>query len=295
MSGYGNTRLLQGRIQNRTKFRRGNHTIDFLPIDEDRGGGIYAESVALAHGGLYGVLVLRLDAGLQLGLVQVVLLTLLCGQAVERPELLIPSLLRTDLTLIGVKIVSHLPVGVTALRSQTVGIDGGVRGPGMNFGQGIVLVNEFHAVAIFLQNLRKQSLVHAGAERAFEIVVIYDYDLGVFVAADGAIADADFLYVLGIRILGEVELGHPHQSFAVFREQEVVVGFLFGAVHVNRKRVITGKVAGAKRTDGDFHRGGDGIVGTHLTLDAGHLIGRHRLRRTTQANQNEDKNRPPHK
>src|SRR5579863_9345184 len=97
-------------------------------------------------------------------------LSLLGSQLVELCELRVVVLLGSYFALIGMDIVSEIPISVATLPCQTVGVHGGVRGPGMNLHQWIILVHEFHPVAVFLEQLRKQRLVHSGAEGTLEIV-----------------------------------------------------------------------------------------------------------------------------
>src|SRR5881396_3938801 len=95
-------------------------------------------------------------------------------------------------------VVCEIPIGVVVLRRQAVCIYSGVDGPGMNFREWKVFIYEGDAVSIFLQQLRKQGLVHARAVGTFEIVVVYGYDLGIFVSARGAPGEVDFLHELGV-------------------------------------------------------------------------------------------------
>ena len=97
--------------------------------------------------------------------IQTMFLTLRHGDAIERGKLGVVTLFRIHFSLVGMDIVGEIPIGVLVLRRQAVGVHRGVGGPGMNLRQRKVLVDERHAVAIFLQQFGKQRLMHAGAER----------------------------------------------------------------------------------------------------------------------------------
>src|SRR5437879_8562824 len=113
-------------------------------------------------------------------------------------------------------VVCEIPIGVVVLRRQAVCIYSGVDGPGMNFREWKVFIYEGDAVSIFLQQLRKQGLVDARAVGTFEIVVVYGYDLGIFVSARGAPGEVDFIHEIGVGVLCEYVFVSVYGCFAIF-------------------------------------------------------------------------------
>src|SRR5438445_8530104 len=81
-----------------------------------------------------------------------------------------------DDLLIGVDVVGKIPERVAVLRRQAACVNSSMNGPGMNLRERVILVDERDPVTIFLKNLREQSLMHARAERAFEIVEVHHHD-----------------------------------------------------------------------------------------------------------------------
>src|SRR6476646_10295065 len=95
-------------------------------------------------------------------------------------------------------VVSEIPVGFVVLRGQTVGVHRRPRSPAVNLGQGEILVNKRYSITIFLEQLRKQGLVHAGAEWALEVVEIDHHDFGILFSPSGPAADIDLLHHFSI-------------------------------------------------------------------------------------------------
>src|SRR5712692_6996277 len=153
------TSLLQGAIKNGTKFADRQRSLHLLSVDKQGRSGAYTKRFSLPNGSLDHVLILRLDARLELGHVQIVFLPLQQCQAVKRCELAVAAFFRIYFSLVGVDVVGEFPVRIATLRSQAVGVRGGVRGPGVNFGEREVFIDENHAIAILLEQLRKQRLV----------------------------------------------------------------------------------------------------------------------------------------
>src|SRR5262249_2382427 len=84
--------------------------------------------------------------------------------------------------LISVRIISELPEGVIVLGRQTIGIYRRMHRPGMDRSQRKILVDNLYLIAISLQNIGKERLMHSGTEWALEIIVIYNHYLGIFVS-----------------------------------------------------------------------------------------------------------------
>src|SRR5437879_8264642 len=161
-------------------------------------------------------------------------------------------------------VVGEITIGIIVLRRQAVCIYGGMDGPRMNFREWKVLIDDGDAVSIFLQQLRKQGLVHARAVGTFEIVVVYGYDLGIFVSARGAPGEVDFLHELGVGILCEIDFGHAHERFAIFGEQEIVSLLLIAPLKRDGQRVVIWKLAGLERTQVDLYSCWGAVERTHL-------------------------------
>ena len=107
------------------------------------------------------------------------------GELVQRIQARAGRFFVAYLVLVGVNVIGKVPISVAALRRQAVGIHRGVHCPGMNFHQWIVLVEERDPVAVLLEYLREQCLVHARAKRAFQIVEVHQHDLGCLGSASG--------------------------------------------------------------------------------------------------------------
>src|SRR5579863_6037272 len=97
-------------------------------------------------------------------------------QPIEFSVLTVAPLLRADRALIVMKVISIFPVSVVVLRPQTIRIDGGVDCPGMDIFQRIIFINKRDSVAVFLEKTREERRVQARAERAFEVVKIYNFN-----------------------------------------------------------------------------------------------------------------------
>jgi hypothetical protein len=119
-------------------------------------------------------------------------------------------------------VVGEIPIGVRVLRRQTMGVHRGMGGPRMDLGQREILVDENDAIAVFLQQVGKQGLVHPGAERAFEVVVVDRHDFGLAVAAGRTALDIDLLHDLGERVFAKVEFGHAEQRLAILGQKKIV-------------------------------------------------------------------------
>src|SRR6266513_4258568 len=76
-----------------------------------------------------------------------------------------------QLCLMAMSIVGKLPISIIVLRRQTVCIHGSMHCPGMDFGQREILINDLHLIAVALQDVGKEHLMHTRAEWALEVVV----------------------------------------------------------------------------------------------------------------------------
>src|ERR1039457_1933998 len=178
----------------------------------------------------------------------------------------------------------------------------------MNFFQRIVFVDEQHAISVFSKNSGEDGRVHARTERTLEIVVIYDGDLGVFIAARRTTLELNFLHRVGIRIGGQIELGHTHQRLVVFRQKKLKLLLLCRARKRDRHRVVIWEVARVEGPQQHLYVGRQRIMRTNLALDRLHKVRRsertsgrfsrrrrgRRLSRTTQTDQQKNQKRTPH-
>src|SRR5204863_576076 len=108
-------------------------------------------------------------------------------------------------------------------RSQTVGVHRSSDSPRVNLRQRKILVDKDDAISILLEQVGKQCLVHARAERTLEVIEIDDHDSGILVPAGGPPNDIDLLHDFSVRIFTQVELGQSNQSLAILGKQELVV------------------------------------------------------------------------
>ena len=88
----GHASLLERAVEDSAQFAERKRSIHFLPIHEHGRRRLHPDGFALFHRGLDRVLVLRLDAGLKLRYVQIVLLSLLRGHPVQGCKLGVPTL-----------------------------------------------------------------------------------------------------------------------------------------------------------------------------------------------------------
>ena len=63
--------------------------------------------------------------------------------------------------------------------------------------------------------------MHAGAERALEVVVDHYRDLRLWIAPHWPARKLDVRHVAGIRILSEIQNGDIQQLAAIFSQQEI--------------------------------------------------------------------------
>src|SRR5712692_4791211 len=160
----------------------------------------------------------------------------------------------------------------------------------MNFGQREILVDEDHAIAVLLEQLWEERLVHARAEGALEVIVVNSDHLGILVAAGGATFDINLLHHFSIRILAEVEFGHADQRLPVLGKKKIVILLLVAAVHGDGQRVVIWEFARLQWTQNNLHVSGNAVVGAHLPFDTLGDVSRRGLGGTAQANEQEHKN-----
>src|SRR5579862_9582865 len=89
------------------------------------------------------------------------------------------------------QVIDVSPVNVGALRSQAIGVDGGMDSPGVDFLQREVLVNKLDQALVVVDGGGEEGLVHAGAITALQVVEVDDRDLGIGISADRAVGDVD--------------------------------------------------------------------------------------------------------
>src|SRR5208337_587045 len=178
-----------------------------LPVDEHSWGRAHANCVGLSHRGLHDVFRLGLDAGLQTSGISPVLLADVQGYVVQLVERVLHVLLiSTDGALVGMYVVSKLPIAWSAFLGKAIGVVGRVFRPGMH-GQWIVLVDDLNFVAIFRQDFAHQRSVHPGTEGTFEVVVVHDGDFGIWIPAHRTTRYVNFFHGFGVGVLGQIDLG----------------------------------------------------------------------------------------
>ena len=166
----------------------GHRAGDQLAVHKDGRHPIYIECVTLGEGGFHRCVVLLLDALCQLRLVYFLLRLPSSRVALSIWERAAGRVFCGCLSAVGGADGSR-PMPLTGccaaclqgsssprgtLGGQAIGIDGGVRRPGMDLLQRVVLVRNADAIAIPLENGREHLGVHPGAERALQVVVDHD-------------------------------------------------------------------------------------------------------------------------
>ena len=142
-----------------------------------------------------------------------------------------------------------------------------MRRPGMHR-ERKVLVHDFDAIAVLGKDLLHERLMHTLAERALQVVVIDDRDLGLRIAAYRPAGDIDLAHALGVDVLGEVHLGDLRQDFAVLGKQEIHLLLMTFATECDGHQIVGREVAGMAWSDVDFHVGRKIVLGLNLALDA---------------------------
>ena len=125
--------ILQCAIQRSTQLADRHGAVNLFSVDEQCRSGFHAEPVGLFHRSLHRTFVLRLNAGLQLDNVKIVLLALQHGEPVEFFETGWRRFFVAHIVLVGVNIIRKIPVSIAVLRRQAVGVHRGVDCPRMNF------------------------------------------------------------------------------------------------------------------------------------------------------------------
>ena len=164
----------------------------------------------------------------------------------------------------------------------------------MDLRERIVFVDERHPVAVFLENLRKQRVVHARAKRAFEIVEVDHHDLGrLWLRATGRPLTSILLMVSAKGSLLKSNLVTRSMVLRSLRNQKLVVlALAIAAVDVDGDGVISGHVAGRRNgTDDHLYFCGNGVERAHLVLDLASHIRRSGLGHAAQANQQQNEKR----
>src|SRR5215471_9818738 len=207
-----------------------------------------------------------------------------CIQAAGRSPFVVDDL------LVGMDVIGKIPISIGVLRCEAAGVYRGVDGPRMDLRQRIVLVVKRDPVAIFLENLREERLMHARAEGTLEIVEIYHYNLGPFGPARRPSSHVDLAHKVRIRVFAQVEFRHAEHRVAILRNEKGIVFLLaFPLVEFYRDAVITWDVArGSNCSHSDLDLGRETVKRAYLVLDLACQIRRRRLCHTAQTNQKQN-------
>ena len=119
----------------------------------------------------------------------------------------------------------------------------------------------------FLEKAGKKSCVHTGAERTFEVVIVDDLHLGLFVAPRRPPGEVNLLHSLCVRIVGQIHSGYSHQRFMIVGDKKIELLLLGAARKGNRQGIVVGKLTGTKRPERHFHVRRDRIMGSHLPFN----------------------------
>src|ERR1700693_2197562 len=289
MRGYGHTGLFQGAIKSGTEFIDRQRTIQLFSIDEQSRSGTNADQFTFANRCFNRIVVLRLDARLEFWQIHLMFFSLGHGDPVQCGKLVIAAFFRIYIFLIGMDVVSEIPIGFVVLRSQAVGVHSRSRSPAMDLGQRKILIDEHDPIPILLEQFRKQSLVHPGAERTLEVVEIDYYDLGVLFPPGGPATDIDSLHDFRVWIFAQIELGETNQSFAILGKQEIVILLFVTAIEGDGESVISREFTGLDRPQNYLHMSRNAVEGAHLPFHTLSNVGRGGLSGTAQTNKHEHK------
>uniref|UniRef100_E6Q070 Uncharacterized protein n=1 Tax=mine drainage metagenome TaxID=410659 RepID=E6Q070_9ZZZZ len=256
-----NTSGFQSAINDDPYLFCGERAVDVFAVDEDGRCAVDAKRVGLMHRLADGGFVLFGEAGIEFGRVERKGLSLVVGDAVQRGKAFLGVVIgAADFVAVRVEVIHVAPIGFVILRGDAVGVNGGVHGPGMNFDEWIVLVNETHRVLVAIHGARKEFAMHGGAEGTLEIIKADNSDLGVGIAADGATIDGD---VLRGNVV-EIEGLEAREGFVVGGDEEVGRGGASGVCERDAQRVITGELAGRALAERD------GVIAGDIELGADH-------------------------
>src|ERR1019366_2089381 len=160
-----NAGILQRLVERESYLIRRHSSIQFLSIYKHRRSCVHSDGFSFAHRGAHSLIILGLDASLQLRNVEIMLLSLQRGQLIEFCILAVAAFFAADRVLIAVQVIGIVPVGVTVLRAQAIGVHRRVHRPGVNFFERVILVDKKDAIAVFLEEPGEKHLVHARTER----------------------------------------------------------------------------------------------------------------------------------
>src|ERR1700676_2789668 len=182
----------QSAVDHGPKLLLRHKSFDPFAFHKNGGCSIHAEGIGLVRGSLHQGFVLFDDAGVEFRAIQLGNGTFLAGNSIESSQDLGYIAIRAiDLLSVGVKVIDVSPVDCGILRAQAVGVHGSVGGPGVDLDKRVILVDEPHLILVALHCVREQGLVHAGAVRAFQVIVVDDRNLCFRVAADGPSSHID--------------------------------------------------------------------------------------------------------
>jgi len=139
-----------------------------------------------------------------------------------------------------------------------------VEGPGVEFGERVVEVDEADFVLVAIEGHGKELLMHAGAVGALEVVIINDRDLGGGVAANRPVVDRD---VPGGNVV-EVEGFKARERLVVGGDEEVRGGGVGFMREGDLQGVVAGNVAGLAGAEDYGVFGGDIELAADENLDA---------------------------
>src|SRR3984885_2886792 len=139
-------------------------------IDEQRWSRVHAEAFAQLDRLLDRGVILLCDACIERISVQILLLSFIACQSVERLVGLRETLVRAaQISSMRMDVVDQIPVARRALRADAVGVNCGAHGPRMLI-ERKVAIDDVNLISVALRQCRKQLLMHLGAEGAFQVV-----------------------------------------------------------------------------------------------------------------------------
>src|ERR1700681_4887866 len=151
-----NAGILQRLVQGESYFVRRHGSIQFPSTYKHRRSCVHSDCFSLMHRSAHGLLILRLDASLQFRNVEVMFLSLQSGQFIEFRILAVAAFFAANRLLIAVQVIGVVPVGVTALRAQAIGVHRRMHSPWVNFLKRVVLVDEEDAISVLLEKAGKK-------------------------------------------------------------------------------------------------------------------------------------------
>lgn len=138
----------------------------------------------------------------------------------------------------------------------------------MDLDQWIVFVHERDPVPVFLQDFRKQLLVHARAEGAFKVIKVHHHHFGSLGTARGPTAGVDLAHRIRVGVLTQVILDQSHHGRAVLGNEESQVLLTISTVDGHNHGVVLRKLLAWRWTGNEDLQLIRHFVGRpYLTLD----------------------------